>query len=99
MSKEEALKSNYSVILKANLPQLEFELLSHYARRVVAESGEELLHFACTKVDDGHHHYLSMESFLPGTDITDSLRIPHQYVLLISGGENRRPVGFIHGED
>jgi hypothetical protein len=94
----EILNSNFSVILKADLPPLEFELLSHYARRVVSDTGKELLHFACTKVEDGHHYYLSIESFLPGTDITDSLRIPHHYVLFISGGEDRRQIGFIHGD-
>jgi len=97
-SDAEVLKSQFSVILKSNLPPLEFELFSHYARRVVSESGEELLHFACTKIDDGHHYYLNIESFLPGTDITDSLKIPHQYVLFISGGEDRRPIGFIYGD-
>jgi hypothetical protein len=76
----EILKSNHSVILKADLPELEIELLSHYARRVVSESGKGLLHFACTKINSSHHYYLSIESFLPGTDITDTLLIPHNYV-------------------
>jgi hypothetical protein len=100
MSETEALKSNYSVILKADLPPLELELLSHYARRVVSDSGESLLHFACTKINDSHHYYLNVESFLPGEDTTDSLQIPHHYVFLISSGgeEERRPIGFVHAD-
>ena len=90
------LKSNFRVVLRPDLPPLVFELFSHYTGRVVSELGNELLYFNCTKIDDSHFHYLSVESFLPGDVMTDSLKIPHQYVLLISGGDDRRQIGFVH---
>jgi hypothetical protein len=91
------LKSKYSVVLRANLPAPEVELLAHYARRITSEAGQELLFFDCASIDTSHGYYLIVEAFLPGAEVTDSLMIPHSYVFLISGGDyddGRLRVGF-----
>jgi hypothetical protein len=87
-------KSNFSVLLKVDLPATEIELLSHYARRVISSQGLELLHFDCVNIDTSHHYYLSMETFKPGEDLMYPLWIPHHYVFMITGGDDRPGIGF-----
>ena len=91
------LKSTYSVVLRPNLPPTEKELLEHFAGKIVSKAGDELLHFLCTKVDLSHHHYLTMETFDPNDeeDIIVPLRVPHHFVLLILGEEDRKSFGFL----
>jgi hypothetical protein len=92
MSKLEAV---YSVIIKSGLPSREFELFKRLGCTVHNEQGEELIHFMCTSVDLSHHVYLEMEVFQPEDEFAHPLRVPHHYVLMISGAEGRKPIGFL----
>jgi hypothetical protein len=76
------------------LPPTEVELLSQYTRRLMATDGRALLHFDCVSIDTSHHYYLSMETFKPGDDLIIPLWVPHYYVLMISGGDDRSEIGF-----
>jgi hypothetical protein len=62
----------------------------------VSKSGQVLLHFTCTNIDTSHDHYLRMDTFKSGADeFTCPIRIPHHYVLMISGDNaNPSPIGF-----
>jgi len=92
------LTQTYSVVLKADLPSRERELLEHLCCKITSSDGGVLLHFQCTKIDVSHHFYIQMETFKPGDKITHPVKIPHHYVFLISGDESRPPIGFLgHG--
>ena len=89
------LVPTYSVVLRSDLSTREKELLGQFCGKLVSSSGEALLHFQCTKIDLSHHFYIEMEAFRPGDEFTHPVRVPHHYVLLISGDETRPPVGFM----
>jgi hypothetical protein len=94
----EKLEARYSVVLRANLPQTERELLEQFCGKITSESGEYLLHFNCTQIDASHHAFLDMDTFVPGDQLTHKIRISYQYVLLISGDLNKGPPGFLTGK-
>ena len=91
-----SLASIFSVVLRHDLPETELELLSFYAGTLVSKSGQVLLHFTCTNIDTTHGYYLKMDTFKSGADeFTCPMRIPHHYVLMISGdNSNPSPIGF-----
>ena len=92
-----SLVAVHDVILRADLPPRERELLSHLAIKLTAPDlpGQELLCLPCTRIDTSHHVYLQLETFRPDDEVTVEIQIPHQYVLLISGSESRRTIGFM----
>lgn len=85
----------YSVVLRGNIPPAERELLSHFSHELVSSTGETLLHIQCTKIDLSHQIYIEMESFRSGDTETHPIRIPHHFVVLISGDEARPTIGFL----
>lgn len=60
----------------------------------MSKSGQVLLHF-CTNIDASHGYYPKMDTFKSGADeFTSPIRIPHHYVLMISGdNSNPSPIG------
>jgi len=89
-----AIEDKFHVFLKSNLPPLERKLLDLYCRRIVAESGEELLYLACTKIDASHFVYLAVEAIDTVEDITFDLQVRHDWVFFISGADSKAPIGF-----
>lgn len=90
------LSPTFSVVLRGDIPPRETELLSQLcAGKIVSQTGDSLLHFQCTKIDVSHHFYIEMETFRSGDTSTHPVRIPHHYVLLISGDETRPSIGFL----
>lgn len=90
-----ALKATYSVVLKANIPIAERLLFEMYCYKITSDEGEELLHFLCTEVDASHHTYIEMQTFRQDDEVLASVRVPHNYVLLIDGSEERPLIGFL----
>ena len=88
------LTEKYSVVLRANLPARELEFLSHWCNKLVSETGEELLHFLCTRIDTTHHFYISLDTFKHGDEFAHSVQIPHQFVFFISGSDYPKGIGF-----
>jgi len=86
----------HDVILRADLPAREREMLSHFTLKLVAAhtSGEDLLCLPCISIDASHPFYLRVETFVPGDSDAMTVHIPHHYVFLISGAEARRSIGF-----
>lgn len=91
------LEATYSVVLRAGVPPPEQELFELLCGRITSATGEALLHFNCTEIDASHHALLQMETFLPGDETTHPVRVPYQYVLLISGNETKAAPGFLTG--
>lgn len=87
----------FSVVLRPNLPPEERDFLRRFCCTARGESGTELLHFLCSRIDLSHPHYIEMETFRPSDDRTWPIRIPHHLVLLISGAESDTPIGFLTG--
>lgn len=75
----------YSVILKAEVPALERELLRRYCHELHGTDGSTLLHFLCTRIEPGHPHYLEFDAILPRRQGLRRLRLPHAFVFLIEG--------------
>ncbi len=76
---------------------MERELLEHFCTRITSRSRADLLHFQCTEIDVSHPQYIGMETFKPGQDHTLPVQIPHWLVFLISGADERAPIGFLGG--
>jgi len=90
------MKPTYSVILRSGLPPREAEFLEIFCGKITSASGEDdLLHFLCTKVDTSHPTYIEMETFHPVEKALSVVRIPHHFVLLIDGSEERPSIGFM----
>ena len=86
----------YSVFLRSDLPPGERELLLKLCSRVItAAFNSELLLFICTEIDVSHGRYIEMQTFQPGDDLLRTIRVPHEFVFLISGSEDRAAIGFI----
>lgn len=89
------LQPTCSVVLKAELPSVERELLRRYCHEIHGHDGSTLLHFLCTRIDLSHPTYLEMQTFAPKSASTTSIRVPHVYVLLIDGGAKQPDTGLI----
>ena len=74
-----------SVILKADIPSTERELLRRYCHEIHGTDGATLLHFLCSRVDTSHPAYLALEVLTPRREETRHVRLPHDYVFLIDG--------------
>ncbi len=92
------LQATYSVVLRADLPPLEREMLELFCGKILSRSGESLLHFNCTRIDASHHAFLEMETFGPDDTETHPMRIPYHYIFLISGDQSKSPPGFLTGK-
>lgn len=88
------LKPSFDVILRQDLPPRERELLAGLCCELAAPDGGSLLHFPCTRIDLSHHVFAELEVLRPGDRAIRSIRIPHHYVLLISGDAADLPIGF-----
>ena len=88
--------ARYSVVLRSDIPAREFEFLSRLCSHITSPTGQgqDLLHFWCTQVDTSHHVYIQLETFKSGDEATYPVQVPHQYVLLISGAQTQRAIGF-----
>lgn len=91
-----ALDPVYSVILKAEIPAVEREMLRRYCHEIHGDDGSTLLHFLCTHVDLSHPAYVEMQTFAPKSDSTRIIRIQHAYVLMIDGGVRKPGIGFMN---
>ena len=52
------------------------------------------MEFRCTKIDVSHHSYIEAETHRPGAEGVFPVRLPHHYVFLIAGSEDRPSIGF-----
>jgi hypothetical protein len=86
--------ARYSVVLRSDIPAREFEFLSRLCGHITSPSGQDLLHFWCTQIDTSHHVYIQLETFKSGDKVTYPIQVPHQYVLLISGAQTAKAIGF-----
>lgn len=86
----------YSVILKAELPSVERELLRRYCHELHSDDGATLLQFLCTSIDLSHPAYVEMQVLAPKSQSASLLRIPHAYVFLIDGGIKKSGIGFLN---
>lgn len=73
----------FSVVLRADLPGLERELLRQYCHELHGADGHTLLQLPCTRVDTTHAIYLEVEALAPKSRRVTMLRLPHAFVLLI----------------
>lgn len=89
----------FSVVLRSELPVRERALLEKWCARVPGDAEPPLLQFLCTEIDETHNYYLEMRTFRPGEQELRSLRIPHSFVLLISGSREHPPIGFLAEEE
>ncbi|WP_119155061.1 hypothetical protein [Caldimonas tepidiphila] len=88
----------FSVVLRSELPARERALLEKWCCRVPGDAEPPMLQFLCTEIDETHAHYLEMRTFRPGEPQLRSIRIPHAFVLLISGSRDHPPIGFLAGD-
>lgn len=77
--------STCNIILKAELPSVERELLRRFCHEMHGADGTTLLHIPGTRMDTTHAVYLEIDALLPQNAGTRTLRIPHDHVLLIEG--------------
>ena len=89
----------YHVILRDGLPAREFAFFAHLCGRLTSEAGEDLLYMRCATVDTSHHVYLQVETIWPGSDQLHPVQIPHFMVLLITGRDLPRSIGFTTQRD
>ena len=93
--RENMASYKYSVLLKSGLPPREKELLNIFCFKLVSQSkGEDLLYFRCTQIDVSHHSYIEMEILHPDDLTLSVLRVPHHWVFLIRGSEDKPSIGF-----
>ena len=98
------LQAHYRVILRSGLPEKERELLTLVCKTLPEVAGESLLYFDCTVIDSSHHFYLGMETIQTdekGEESVYPLRIPSQYIFLMSGSSAEVPkkgMGFMWPE-
>lgn len=86
--------ARYSVVLRTAIPPEERQLLEQLCCPIPTPSGGALLELLCTRIDLSHPVYVELETFRPGDDVARLVRIPHHFVLLISGDETEAPIGF-----
>jgi hypothetical protein len=84
----------YSVVLRSDIPAREREFFIGFCCEITSPQGASLLHFLCTKIDVSHHSYIEMETFHPSDQELSIVRVPHNFVLLILGSEERPSIGF-----
>lgn len=94
MTPEERKRWVHSVVLRSGITPADVQMLRTFCATINLESGEEVLHFYCTQVDVSHHIYIEMKTFLPHQEGEFLVRIPHHYVLMIDGSEERPSIGF-----
>lgn len=81
----------YSVLLKADLPSTERELLRRYCHEIHGTDGSTLLHFLCSRIETSHPVYLELDAMTPRRGESRHIRVPHTYVFLIDDdGESLR---------
>lgn len=73
----------YSVVLKADIPLLERELLRQYCHEVHGDDGTTLLQLRCATLDLAHTIYLEATVILPRSQERRHLHLPHALVMLI----------------
>lgn len=83
MAKEKQAK--FSIVLRENaFSERELEFIVHLTGAIVGEDGKKLRHFFTNKLSMSGM-YLEFDAFKPGQTWKIPLRIPHHFVLLISG--------------
>jgi hypothetical protein len=80
------LRPAYTVFLKHDIPDVERELLRRHCHELHGADGHTLLHFLCTRANLAHAHYLEMDVVAPRQRGHLTLRVPHDYVLMIEVG-------------
>ena len=84
----------FNVVLRSEIPPREREFLSQIAGKVGGPGKQDLLFFWCKSIDTSHHAYIQMNVIKPGTNTILPIQLPHNYVLLVSGSEARKAIGF-----
>jgi hypothetical protein len=85
--------ANYRVTLRSNLSGRESALISALGAQVAGSRGEPLYQLTCTEVSFSER-YLEAKVFREPEDWLLPLYIPHEFVLLVSGGGESYPAGF-----
>ncbi len=89
------LKEKYFVVLKSDISPLERESFSHFGIKITSKTGGFLLCFQCVDIDVSHHYFISLETFKSKDDeFTVPIRMPHHYISMILGNEDRPSIGF-----
>lgn len=89
-------ETKFSVVLRDGIPENELKFLQTISGGIKLDNGAKLRHFFCANVDTSDIHYLAMEVIRPGESWRLPIRIPHAFVLMISGREQGgRVPGFL----
>lgn len=89
----------FSVLFRSILPAREHAFFSKMSGRLTSPAGEYLLFLRCTKVDTSHHVYLHADALLHDGQSIYPIQIPHQLVLLITGQDVPKAIGFTISRD
>ena len=73
----------YSVVLKADIPLLERELLRQYCHEIHGDDGTTLLQLRCETLELSHPTYLEAAVLLPRNQERRHLYLAHSLVMLI----------------
>lgn len=90
---------NFSVVLRSVLPAREHAFFSKMCGRLTSPAGEDLLFLRCTKVDTSHHVYLQADAISHDGQSIYPVQIPHQFVMLITGQDVPKAIGFTVSRD
>jgi hypothetical protein len=86
----------YSVLLHRHLAEADLAFFEVFCGRVTSPDGSYMPHFFCSEVDVSHHVYIAITVSKPSEGSVHKIRIPHNFVFLISDPlESARPIGFV----
>jgi hypothetical protein len=85
----------FNIIFRDGLPAREFAFLEKMCSHLTSSAGNDLLFLRCKSIDTSHPVYLQAEVITKDGSGTHSIQVPHQFVLLISGSELPKAVGFV----
>jgi hypothetical protein len=84
----------FNIILRDGLPAREFAFLEKMCSHLTSPAGKDLLFLRCASIDTSHNVYVQAEVISKPGQGTYSIQLPHQFVLLISGSELPKTLGF-----
>ncbi len=91
--------NNFSVVLRSGLPAREHAFFSKLCGRLTSPAGDDLLFLRCVKVDTSHHVYLQTDAISQDGLSVYPIQIPHQFVMLITGQDVPKAIGFTIDRD
>jgi hypothetical protein len=89
----------FSVIFRSGLPTREYAFFTKMCGRLTSPGGEDLLYLRCAKVDTSHHVYLQADVISHDGQSVYPIQVPHQFVMLITGHDLPKAIGFTADRD